>query len=127
MTSKYQLGGFLALGSFIPYPKVLKETETNKQVPIFMGHGKEDELVPYVASLKSALILCQKGYRVEFKDYPRIGHEPLHFFFMIIDRIGFYGDFFQFFQSRNLSKGNVVIVEVKTKPIKMLEPYLKNN
>jgi len=114
MTSQYQLGGFLALGSFIPYPKILKkiETEKNKQVPIFMGHGKGDELVPYEASQRSALILCQKGYHVEFKDYARIGHEPLHFILMIIDRIGLYGDIFQFFQSRNLPKGNVVIVEV---------------
>jgi hypothetical protein len=124
MVSKYQLGGFLALGSFIPYPKVLKEieTETNKQVPIFMGHGREDEVVPYEVALKSALILCQKGYHIEFKDYPGIGHEPLHFILMIIDRIGLYGNIFQFFQSRNLPKGNVVIVEVKIKPIKMLEP-----
>jgi len=30
-----------------------------------MGHGKEDELVPYEASLESALILRQKGYRIE--------------------------------------------------------------
>ncbi|RIA82828.1 Phospholipase/carboxylesterase/thioesterase, partial [Glomus cerebriforme] len=74
MTSQYQLGGFLALGSFIPYPKVLKETETNKQIPIFMGHGKEDELVPYEVAQRSALILCQKGYHIEFKDYSKIGH-----------------------------------------------------
>lgn len=119
MTSKYQLGGFLALGSFIPYPKVLKEIETekNKQVPIFIGHGKEDEIVPYEVSLKSTLILRQKDYLVEFKDYPRIGHESLHFILMIIDRINpyGYGDVFRFFRSKNLPNGNVVIAEIKTK------------
>ena len=77
-----------------------------------MGHGKEDELVPYEVAQRSALILCQKGYHIEFKDYSRIGHEPLHFILMIIDRIGLYGDIFKFFQSRNLPKGNVIIVEV---------------
>jgi predicted esterase len=116
MISKYQLGGFLALGSFILYPKVLKEIETekNKQVPIFMGHGKEDKIVPYEVNLKSALIMCQKGYYVEFKDYPRIGHDPLHFTLMIIDRINpyGYGDVFRFFRSKNLPNGNVVIVEI---------------
>ncbi|CAG8716260.1 10194_t:CDS:1, partial [Racocetra persica] len=55
MSSKYELGGFISLAGFIPYPKVLKAIErgNNKTVPIFMGHGSEDKIVPYEVAQKS--------------------------------------------------------------------------
>jgi len=117
MSSQYELGGFVGLGSFLPYPKILKRAEKgkNKQTPIFMAHGQEDKLVPYEAAQKSFQILKQNGYRQikKPKVYPGLGHESQHFLPMIKDGLGF---FEKIFQTKNLPKlifldpKNVVIV-----------------
>lgn len=104
MTSQYELGGFVSLAGFVPYPKILKANESNKTTPIFMGHGREDKKVPYEVAQKSFQILKQNGYQVEtLKDYPELGHEPLHFFPMVIDGSVFLK---KIFQTRNLPKLN---------------------
>ena len=52
MTSQYELGGFVALGSFLPYPKILKKYEkvNNKTAPILMSNGQGDKIVEFGAA-----------------------------------------------------------------------------
>lgn len=117
MSSQYELGGFVSLAGFVPYPNVLKSIEkrSNKQTPIFMVHGQKDMLVPYEKAQKSFQILQQNGYLVEpIKVHPKLGHEPLHFLTMAVDGLEFLK---KIFQKRNLPKlsflnpENVVIVK----------------
>lgn len=122
LAAKYKLGGLVALGTFLPYQKVLKRLETgkNKTTPIFMGHGEEDKIefaVPYEMGQKSAQVLVGNGYQVQFKNYPGVGHNP----------VPMYVDMVEFLKKQLASKGlrqysletsspaNVEIVEI-TKP-----------
>jgi fermentation-respiration switch protein FrsA (DUF1100 family) len=106
MTSQYELGGFVSLAGFIPYPKILKKIETgkNKKTPIFMVHGQRDTFVPYEKAQKSFQILKQSGYKVDpIKVHPDLGHKPSHFFPMVANGLVFLE---KIFQTRNLPKLN---------------------
>jgi predicted esterase len=48
--------------------------QANKQTPIFMGHGTEDEVVAHKWGKVSAERLESLGFKVTFTSYPKLGH-----------------------------------------------------
>lgn len=70
------LGGIIALSGFLPHPDVfLKQAHPSQNItPIFMGHGKEDDIVPYRLGEESEVVLKKAGYPLTFKSYP-IAHQ----------------------------------------------------
>jgi len=78
LTAKVKLAGIVALSaylmlsqqfkSFVPNPNV------NKDTPVFMGHGEDDQVVPHQLGKMSCEILQGLGYQVRFESYPDLGH-----------------------------------------------------
>lgn len=66
------LGGILALSGYLPFTKeVLQATASpaNKSIPIFLGHGTEDMVVPYVLGKATYAILQELDYNVTWHSY----------------------------------------------------------
>ncbi|MDR3490574.1 MAG: dienelactone hydrolase family protein [Gammaproteobacteria bacterium] len=66
------LGGIFALSGYFPFtPEELTQlaSSANTNTPIFIGHGKEDTIVPYFLGEKTFELLKNKGYPVSFKSY----------------------------------------------------------
>lgn len=66
-----QLGGILALSTYLPLADTLKEEAGSaaKNTPIFMAHGRNDPIVPYTLGRSSEEILLLQGYQVEWHEY----------------------------------------------------------
>ena len=60
------MSGYLALAP----ATAAERSEANRDVPIFMGHGRQDGVVPIAAGLASRDTLAGLGYAVEWHDYP---------------------------------------------------------
>ncbi len=70
-----KLAGLLCLSGYLPL-RTLVEAErspANQQTPIFMGHGKVDNVVALDRAEKSRDILTGLGYQVAWHTYP-MGH-----------------------------------------------------
>ena len=70
-----QLAGIIALSSYLPLPDTL-ETEISKHyksIPVFIGHGNQDPIVPVELGLFTRDLLLQRKMKVQFKMYP-MGH-----------------------------------------------------
>jgi phospholipase/carboxylesterase len=66
-----RLAGILALSTYLPLAATVS-TEAhpaNRSIPIFMGHGNEDTIVPLPHALTSKQRLLDLGYPVEWHDY----------------------------------------------------------
>mmetsp|Transcript_143251 Transcript_143251/g.260572 ORF Transcript_143251/g.260572 Transcript_143251/m.260572 type:complete len:357 (+) Transcript_143251:95-1165(+) len=88
----FSQGGLLALQAGLTYPnrvagictfsawipKGLLQCGRHKGMPILMGHGDEDVLVPYQLGEKSCRDLGKAGYACEFAGYVRLGHGICH-------------------------------------------------
>jgi phospholipase/carboxylesterase len=72
---KNRLGGILALSTYLPMHQRLVQdaSEANRSTPIFMAHGLHDEVVALQIGLQTRTLLQQRGYRVQWQDYP-MGH-----------------------------------------------------
>lgn len=70
-----KIGGIIALSGFLPHPeRFLKEANpAQHQTPIFLGHGNQDEIVPYHLGEESEEVLRTAGYPVTWKPYT-MGH-----------------------------------------------------
>jgi phospholipase/carboxylesterase len=66
-----RLAGVLALSTYLPLAASLpKEAAAeNKSVPIFMAHGRHDDIIPIDRSRQSRDFLQSLGYRVEWREY----------------------------------------------------------
>ena len=66
------LAGLMALSSYLPLADSLSaETDAdNRELPIFMGHGLQDDIIKYEYGIHSRLRLEQSGYGIEWHDYP---------------------------------------------------------
>lgn len=66
------LGGILALSGYLPLAtEVLqKEGHPNHNIPIFLAHGMQDPVVPYVLGKAAFMALEQAGYQVAWHSYP---------------------------------------------------------
>jgi phospholipase/carboxylesterase len=67
-----KLAGMLCLSGYLPLnEKVTHErSEESIDTPIFMAHGRQDHVVPYLRGEQSRDILKDLGYQVEWHAYP---------------------------------------------------------
>ena len=67
-----RLAGILALSCFLPLADRLADeaAPANRDVPIFLAHGRHDDLIPIARARRAHEILTGLGYRVEWHDYP---------------------------------------------------------
>ena len=67
-----RLAGVLALSTYLPLRATLaaERNAANAQTPIFMAHGRDDELIPLQRAQDSRTFLEKLGYKLEWHDYP---------------------------------------------------------
>ena len=67
-----RLAGVLALSTYVPLSNKLdaEKSAENAQIPVFMAHGRFDELIPLPRAAASRDLLVKMGYRVEWHEYP---------------------------------------------------------
>jgi phospholipase/carboxylesterase len=66
-----KLAGMLCLSGYLPLAdKVVHErTEESLDTPIFMAHGRQDNVVPIARAEQSRDLLVSMGYQVEWHEY----------------------------------------------------------
>lgn len=66
-----RLGGIMALSTYLPLAESLaaEAAAANRDVPIFMAHGREDPVVPLALAEQSRALLAAQGYGVDWHDY----------------------------------------------------------
>jgi phospholipase/carboxylesterase len=66
-----RIAGIMALSTYVPVgEKLSAESSTaNRDVPIFMGHGSDDPIIPLVRAEQSRNLLKSLGYPVEWREY----------------------------------------------------------
>ena len=67
-----RLAGVVALSTYLPLAGTLaaERAEANRETPIFMAHGRYDDLIPMQRAQASREHLQKLGYAVEWHDYP---------------------------------------------------------
>jgi phospholipase/carboxylesterase len=67
-----RLGGLMALSCYLPLAGTLERERSaaNQGLPIFMGHGLYDDLIPIDRAMASRDYLEKLGYPVEWHEYP---------------------------------------------------------
>jgi len=67
-----RLAGVMALSTYLPIASTLaaERHAANKDLPVFMAHGKLDEIIPIARAQQSREALEKLGYAVTWKDYP---------------------------------------------------------
>lgn len=67
-----RLAGILALSTYLPLASSLKAeaTAANNDLPIFLAHGMQDNVVPYTFAQISQQALQYNGHTIEFHTYP---------------------------------------------------------
>ncbi len=68
---RQRLAGILALSCYLPLTETLtaEAHPANREVPIFMAHGRGDTVIPYDFGKRSAKLLKTHGYPVEWHGY----------------------------------------------------------
>jgi phospholipase/carboxylesterase len=67
-----RLAGVLALSTYLPLSATLQaeRSAANHDLPIFMAHGRYDDIIPLERAQQSKDILERLGYKVEWHVYP---------------------------------------------------------
>ncbi len=67
-----QLAGVIALSTYIPDAARLASeiTPANRSLPVFAAHGRDDNVVSFALGLAAKDFLLERGYRVDWHDYP---------------------------------------------------------
>jgi len=67
-----RLAGLLALSTYLPLAGSLaaERSDANRDLPVFMAHGRYDDLIPLDRAQASRAALEKLGYKVEWHDYP---------------------------------------------------------
>ena len=67
-----RLAGVLALSTYLPLAGSLQSERSpaNQDIPIFMAHGRYDDIIPLRRAEESRRLLEAAGYRVEWHEYP---------------------------------------------------------
>jgi len=67
-----RLGGLAGLSGYLPLAATLENERSaaNADVPVFLGHGRSDPVVPYAAGVATRDALRASGYPVEWHEYP---------------------------------------------------------
>lgn len=71
LTYPQRLGGIMALSTYLALPEAVAEElqAENRATPIFMGHGTDDPIAPFVVAQASREQLTALGCTVEFHSY----------------------------------------------------------
>jgi phospholipase/carboxylesterase len=66
-----RLAGIMALSTYVPIAATLEaeRNRANADVPIFMGHGTQDPIIPLAHARRSKELLERLGYPVEWHEY----------------------------------------------------------
>ncbi len=66
-----RLAGIMALSTYLPLATTLaaEASPANRDVPIFMAHGRDDSLIPIERATVSREALRAAGYKIEWHDY----------------------------------------------------------
>ncbi|TKB25615.1 carboxylesterase [Desulfopila sp. IMCC35006] len=65
-----QLGGLLAMSTYLATADAIAYSEINKTIPIKIQHGVHDPVVPEQLGRKSTSELTRQGYKVSYQSYP---------------------------------------------------------
>ncbi|KAI1392594.1 Phospholipase/carboxylesterase [Hypoxylon trugodes] len=78
LTAKAKLAGIVGLSCWLPldskFADFVKENDYNRQTPILMCHGDEDQVVPTSFGKLSSELLKEQGYDATMKIYPGMPH-----------------------------------------------------
>lgn len=71
LTYPQRLGGIMALSGFLPLATALLNhaSPANRDIPIFIAHGKQDTIVPFALGKATYQILQQAGYSLSWHSY----------------------------------------------------------
>jgi phospholipase/carboxylesterase len=66
------LAGLVVLSAYLPLAGTLpaEASPSNRETPIFMGHGLYDDLIPVARARSSRDLLVGQGYKVAWHEYP---------------------------------------------------------
>ena len=70
LRSRQGLGGLLALSTWLALPGAASDDDVDTSIPVFMGHGQFDPMVPIQYGKTAAEQLGAAGFDVEWRDYP---------------------------------------------------------
>jgi len=67
-----RLAGLMGLSGYLPLAATTaaERSDANRDVPIFLGHGRMDPVVPYARGTETRDALVALGHPVEWHDYP---------------------------------------------------------
>jgi phospholipase/carboxylesterase len=67
-----RLGGVVGLSGYMPLAQTTaaERSDANAHIPIFMGHGQRDGVVPFVRGTDTRDMLLGLGYAVDWHTYP---------------------------------------------------------
>ena len=70
-----RLAGIAVLSAYLPLALTLpaEASPANRDVPIFMGHGSHDDLIPVGRARRSRDLLVEQGFKVAWREYA-MGH-----------------------------------------------------
>ncbi|ORZ33929.1 Phospholipase/carboxylesterase/thioesterase, partial [Catenaria anguillulae PL171] len=76
VSSPYKLAAVASLSGYFPMSNQFDSIHNaaNQNTPIWMGHGKSDDVVQFSWGEKSRDFLSGKGYKVNFNAYSALGH-----------------------------------------------------
>ena len=76
ITSKRKLGGLMALSTYLPAFDDFKASTTiiNKDIPILVCHGTDDEVLPELLGIDLSDKLTERGFNNSYKSYAGMGH-----------------------------------------------------
>ena len=76
ITSNKKLGGLMALSTYLPAFDNFKTsiTNINKNTPIFICHGTDDQVLPEILGRDLSDKLAKQGFSSSYKSYVDMGH-----------------------------------------------------
>lgn len=72
LTHPAPLAGIIALSTYLPVPELVidEASEANRQIPIYIGHGTEDDVVSLDLGMRARNFLDQHRYPYQWHEYP---------------------------------------------------------
>ena len=66
-----RLAGVVALSTYVPLQKDLERetSDENRGIPVFMAHGRFDDIIPLARAAASRDLLAGMGYKVDWREY----------------------------------------------------------
>lgn len=67
-----KLAGIVALSTYLPLHETLEKEvgRENRSIPVFMAHGRFDDIIPLRTAIDSKIVLEQTSQTVEWHEYP---------------------------------------------------------